>query len=167
MTVETKQVEIDGHTYAIKQLGALESDAVFIRLVRLLGNGIGGLAKDGLENMFVNAGALITAGANPEDLTFVRDHMIKSVYWLNPQLKNQPRSLEKLYDAHFRGRTIARFQLLGAALKHNYADFLDVTSNPVLYDLRGMALSWFSQATSIGNSGESSQVPTSESANGS
>ncbi len=149
MSREEHRIEIGEHTYEVKQLGSLHSDLVFARFMKLAAPAL--QALEGKEDkpetslpfggdtyavkfdVLFDAVFRTASSAQPAELMWLRDEMLKctSLVMVGQSASGvevpvlQP--MTKLYDQHFKGRTVDRLKLISFALKVNFADFLGVS----------------------------------------
>lgn len=137
--IEARTVEIDGTTYVVAALPAMQAVRLWHRLVKALGPALsklvgafvgtsrGGFELEKVDLADVDLDALGAAVATffdslPEEKfdAMIRDLLSTVV------VQGSSVALSKSIDAHFRGNLSAMFRLAGASLEVNFGDFLDV-----------------------------------------
>lgn len=125
---QTIDVEIDGHTYRIGQLGGRSGLACALPATRLLAP-------------LAAAGAALVAGRVADAAKALGDAKTEDLEHLSRELENVTlllvpaigakagaaplaRNLREVSDAHFAGRIASQIRFLRAAFEHNFSDFL-------------------------------------------
>lgn len=98
--------EIDGFTYEVTPLGAIKGSRVFTRLLKVLGPVLG--SKD-ISKMFDNF--------SEDDMDALREAFAPATMVMGQG------QLDKIFDIHFVGRTMAMIGWLLFSIEVNFADF--------------------------------------------
>lgn len=135
MAIETRDRTISGTAYRLTQLGALEGRTMLVRLVKLLGPGVGsfvGGAGRGALNPASGADSVLAMGAGEAihelcaRLDATELGQIMDVFAANTTVvisREQEPRLSDVFDAHFAGRYDAMLQWLRWCLEVNFASF--------------------------------------------
>lgn len=135
MTLDTRSRTIAGTAYRVTQLGALEGTTLLVRLVKLLGPGVGsfiGGAGRGALNPASGADSVLAVGTGEaihelcarldaaELASIIHIFAVQTVVVVSRE--QEPR-LSDLFDDHFAGRYDAMLAWLRWCLEVNFASF--------------------------------------------
>ena len=152
----TKTVEVDGFTYDLTMLGALQGRKLWLTLAKILAKAASDLAEFSTlkeEAMIVAISKLV------EHIDATTYEELNTVFAKNCRVHIEAKEplLSDVYDLHFAGRYLAATQWLAECVMFNFASFLGDTSlGSLLAQFKGVASPSPSQTNSTGSSGVSS-----------
>lgn len=135
MARKQKTVAIDGYTYALSQLGAVEGRELVVLFVKVLGRFAplivsatkAGKVEGGAESRAIEIAEEIGAAIqtlHPKELDPLWDAFARHAYVLSKDGKGREQ-LSEVFDDHFAGEYFAMVQFFIEAAKLNFGDFLE------------------------------------------
>jgi hypothetical protein len=163
MARQEVRFEVDGETYKLTQLGALEGRRIWLRLLKVLVHPIRSLATAGRLNESALVDALALAVENLDEATaealYIAFGKACSVRVVNEAGEKWPTLEGVVFDNHFAGNYVAMSQWLGQCVVLNFGNFIGGNSLGSLSDLLQKAGGRSpSPKASTGSSGESSHT---------
>ncbi len=129
MGIDTKRTVIGGVTYDLTTFGTKQSQAVLLRLARILGPAAAEVLSKGLDGVS-QALSLAMNAATDQDLDFITDALAKRtkvvmIATTDAGPREVPTDLSAMYDSHFAGRLDEWVVWLGWGIRENFASFFN------------------------------------------
>ena len=155
---------IDGFTYEVTQLGAIEGRRLLVKLSKVLLPALGALVKGADGNIadvdlskidLAGAAEALATAMDPDEFDRIVDQLAGTTEVWGPGFGDLGGNLPRAFDEHFSARYASMLKWLAFALKVNFSDFFDGKGSVagLVAGLRSPVAPSASPSTSTGSSG--------------